>query len=139
MPSELIDYGANYGKRLAIEITGANDATNGGLGEIANPFGGTVLIRDAMLVTKTASTGAANIRLGIGASGTNPNDIAADTAINGLAANHVYNCFVRQNTGITQNNVPALWTAATNIQVTGSANSTGYRGFLLLDIIVVPD
>ncbi len=54
---------------MAIDITGTTSAANAGQGQVANPEGVNVIILRSTLLTKTASTGAANLGIGVAASG----------------------------------------------------------------------
>lgn len=133
MAMEILNQGRGA---LCITITGENNAAAGGLGAIANPEGVNVLILRATLVVLEPSAGAANLRLGLGAAATNPNDIMADEAMAlGAGVPAPFNGFARQNGADTAIAVPAIWTPALNIVATGSANTTGLVARLFVEYI----
>jgi len=138
MTATIKDNLANPGSRLLIYVEGTASTANAGQGNIANPFGQTVLIRRAELVTKTPSTNAANLSIGITTSGGAATDILNAAAVNGLAANHVYNCFAMQNTAKTEIAAPALWTTNKYLTLTASASMVGYTGYLCLEVVRIP-
>jgi hypothetical protein len=133
---EVEEFGQN---RLLIHVIGAASTANGGQGSIKNPFGKPVLIRNSELLTKTPSTGAANISAGIGAATAAPTDVINAAAVNGLSAGHIYNCHAQQVSAKTAISAPAIWTAATYFQITASATMVGYEGWFLLDIVPLPE
>lgn len=122
---------------MAIDITGTTSTANAGQGQVANPEGVNVVILRSTLLTKTASTGAANLGIGVAASGAKGTDILNDAAVNGLAANHLYNGHVMQNGAKTQISAPALWTPTTYVTFTASADMSGYTGTLFLEYLRV--
>ena len=122
--------------KLVIEITGGSSAANGGQGNILNPMGVPLLVTAGHLHTLTPSDGAATLSAATGvASGAGGVDLLDTATVNGLAANHVYNCFARQNTAKTACSAPALWTANTYLSLTASATMAGYHGYLILDVV----
>lgn len=135
MSASVIDYQPSLGGRLRIDVTGGTSTANAGLGSVANPFGRTVLIRRAELITKTPSTGAANLSIGVTTASAAATDVLNAAAVNGLSANHVYNAFEAQNTAKTAITAPALWTTSKYLTFTGSADTSGYSGVLLLEVI----
>ncbi len=139
MTATLKDTSPNPGARLVYEIDGVASTDNAGQFSIANPFGETVLIRRAELFTVTASTGAANLSIGVTTAAAAATDILNAAAVNGLAASHLYNCFVMQNTAKTEISAPALWTTSKYVTGTASATMAGYNGFLLLEVIRLGD
>lgn len=134
MTATLKDTLPNPGARVVYEIDGVASTDNAGQFSIANPFGETVLIRRAELYTLVPSTGAANLCIGVTTAAAKGTDLLNDAAVNGLAAGHLYNCFVMQNTAKTEISAPALWTAAKYLTGTASGSMVGYNGFLLLEI-----
>ncbi|MBI4916868.1 MAG: hypothetical protein HY825_13555 [Acidobacteria bacterium] len=139
MTATIKDNLANPGQRLVYYIEGVASTDNAGQFAIANPFGETVLIRQAELVTKVASTGAANLGIGITTVAAKATDVLNDAAVNGLAANHIYNAFAQQATAKTAISAPALWTTALYLTGTASGSMVGYKGYLLLEVIRIGD
>ena len=119
---------------LEIDITGVASAANGGMGEIANPEGVTLAITRAVLYFTTGSTGAGNLDIGVGASGSKSTDIVStfdmiEATVGGKA-------FYGPAAQVAETEVPtALWTSTTYITFTGSATSVGLAGKLYVEYI----
>ncbi|HPS41368.1 MAG TPA: hypothetical protein PK040_02105, partial [Anaerolineaceae bacterium] len=60
---------------LTVDITGVASAANAGMGQILNPEGVRLAITRVYAYFATGSTGAANLDVGIGASGAKASDI----------------------------------------------------------------
>lgn len=120
---------------LSIQINGAVSAANAGLGQIANPEGVSIIILRTTLYVKVASTGGANLGIGVGASGAKATDILNDMAVNGAIAGKMYNGHAMQNTAKTEITAPALWTSDKYITFTGSADSTGLDATLYVEYV----
>jgi len=128
--------GVNTGGLLRIDITGGASTANAGLGAIANPEGVPLLITRGVLRYKTASTGAANLSIGIAADNASAaTDLINALAANGVSANDCYNCHARQNTAKTAIAVPVLWTATKFLTITGSATTAGMTAELFIEYI----
>jgi len=130
MTVTLADEGSGF---LAYEITGVASAAAAGQGSIANPFGCTVNIVDAYLVTSVISTGAANLSVGVTTAAASASDIVTTLAVGGVTVDKTYNCLaaVAANTIC----VPAAWTSALFLTFTASATMVGYVGTLYLHIV----
>jgi hypothetical protein len=122
---------------FSVSIIGANNANNAGLGGIANPDGGDLLILRATLYVKTHSTGAANLSAGIGAAGAASTDIVNALAMGGAIDGKYYNGFIMQNGAKTEAAAPAVWTSSTFLNITGSADTTGLDATLYLEYVRV--
>lgn len=123
---------------LAIDITGAASTADAGLGAIANPNGESLIILRTTLLVKTASTGAANLSVGVAAdSASAATDILNALAVNGVSANTPYNGHAMQNTAKTAISAPALWTSSKYITFTGSATTAGFTGTLYVEYLRV--
>ena len=117
-------------------ITGVASTDNSGQGAVANPEGDDVLVLRTTLVVLTASSGAANISIGIGATATTAStDIINALAMNGVTANTCYNGHVMQNGAKTAITAPALWTASSYLNITGSASLVGLDARLLVEYV----
>lgn len=119
---------------LEIDITGAASAANAGLGEIANPEGCTLLITRAFLYFITGSTGAANLDIGVGASGAKASDIvsAMDVIQATVGGKGIYGPAAQA----AETECPtAKWTATTYLTFTGSASTVGLAGKLYVEYI----
>ncbi len=116
--------------KLEIDITGVASAANGGIGEIANPEGATVVITRAFLYFVTGSTGAANLDIGVGASGAKASDIvsAMDVIEATVGGKAIYGPAAQA----AETEVPtALWTAGTYLTFTGSATTVAAKGLVV--------
>ena len=123
---------------FSVHITGAVSAANGGLGAIANPEGGDVLILRSQLYVNTASTGAANLGAGIAADAVSKaTDIVNDLAMNGAIAGKVYNGNAIQVTAKTEIAAPAVWASGKYLTLTGSAATTGLDATLYVEYVRV--
>jgi len=117
---------------LRIRITGVASTDNGGQGEVANPEGVTLGITRAFLHTITQSTGAANLSIGIGASGAAPTDICSAMAVGGLTGKFT---FLPAAEAAETESPTALWTATTYLDLTASATMVGFVGDLYVEYI----
>lgn len=123
---------------FSVELTGTSSTTGGAMCSLANPEGVTLMIVRALFLVKTASTGAANINIGVGATATtDASDIISALAINGVTANTLYNGEAMTTGAKTAYTVPALWTSDKFINATGSASSAGFTGTLFLEYVRV--
>lgn len=117
-----------------IDITGVASAANAGIGEILNPEGVTVGITRAFLYFVTGSTGAANLDIGVGASGAKATDIVStmDMIEATVGGKFIYGPAAQaaETEGPT-----ALWTSTTYLTFTGSATSVGLAARLYVEYI----
>lgn len=118
---------------LVIKITGAASTAGGGLGSVPNPEGADLLITKTTLYIETASTGAANLDVGIDSSAADSTDIINALAVNGAVTDKYYNGHARQNTAKTEITAPAHWDADDYINFTGSASTAGLVAYLLVE------
>jgi hypothetical protein len=123
---------------LSIQINGVTSASNGGVGAVANPEGVDVLVLRSVLYIKTASTGAANLGVGVAANATTKGtDIVNDLAMNGAIAGKYYNGNTIQTTAKTEISAPAVWSSSKYLTFTGSADSTGLDATLYVEYLRV--
>lgn len=121
---------------LSVPVTGTTSTTGGAMCSLANPEGVTVYILRSYLVVTTASTGAANINVGVGATATtDATDIINALAINGAITTKIYNGNTFQGTTKTEVTAPAAWTSGKYVNCTGSADSSGFTGTLYIEYI----
>lgn len=121
---------------LSVPVTGTTATTGGAMCSLANPEGVTVHILRAYLRVDSASTGAANITVGVAANGTTEaTDIINALAINGSIAGKIYNGNAIQVTTKTEVTAPAAWTADKFVTCTGSASSAGFAGTLYIEYV----
>ncbi len=121
---------------LAIDLVGGTSTDNAGLGAVANPEGGSVIILRTTFYGKTNSSGAANLGIGIAAAGAKATDILNDLAMAAVAGK-MYNGHAMQNTAKTEITAPALWAADKFITFTGSASTAGLTGTLYVEYVRV--
>jgi hypothetical protein len=119
---------------LAIEIDGVASTDNAGQGSLANPFGCTVNILRAYLVTSVVSTGASDLSIGVTTAAAAATDILNALDVNGVTVDRPYNCFAN-DPGAKTITVPAAWTAAKYLTFTASATMVGYVGTLYLEVL----
>lgn len=122
---------------MTIALTGATSTDNAGLGQIANPEGVSLLILRTALHITTPSTGAANLSVGVGASGAAATDIINVLAMNGAITGKVYNGSTIQTTAKTEITAPAVWTTDKYITFTGSASTAGLVATLYVEYVRV--
>lgn len=119
---------------LRVLLTGANDLNNAGLGSIANPEGVTLGVTRAFIYARTGSTGACNLSVGIGAAGAASSDICS--AMDCVEATLGGDFTFLPAAQVAETDSPtALWTAATFLNITGSADSTGLDADLYIEYI----
>lgn len=114
----------------AFELALAGQAVpaNGGAGEVLNPEGVTLIIKQATLYVDTPSAGAANIAIGTGAAGAANNGIIAAQAVNGAITGLAYN-LLAPAAGAAE----IMWTAAQVLNATVSAASAAFVGRLYVE------
>jgi hypothetical protein len=121
---------------MSAPVTGTTSTTGGAMCSIANPEGQTIYILRSYLVVTTASTGAANINVGVGATATtDASDMINALAINGAITDKIYNGNTIQGTTKTEVSAPAAWEASKYVNCTGSASSAGFTGTLYVEYI----
>ena len=131
MTVTLADEGTDF---LAYEIAGVASTDNAGQGSIANPYGCTVNIIRAYIVTSVISTGASNLSVGVTTAAAAATDILNALDMNGVTVDRPYNCFAN-DPGAKTITVPAAWTSAKFLTFTGSATLVGFVGTLYLEVL----
>lgn len=117
-----------------VVLTGAASAANAGLGEVANPEGVTLGITRAFIYARTGSTGAANLDIGIGASGAKASDIcSAMDVIEATIGGDL--TFLPAAQAAETDNPTALWTPTTYLTFTGSASTVGLDADVYIEYI----
>lgn len=119
---------------LEIDITGVTSTANAGIGQIANPEGCTLGITRAFLYFTTGSTGAANLDIGIGASGAKCTDIVSTMDM--IQATVGGKFIFGPTAQIAETESPiAKWTSSTYLTFTGSGSSVGLAAKLYVEYI----
>lgn len=125
---------------MTVQITGGTATAGGGLASVANPEGVSLMIVESYLWVTTASTGSANLNVGIGAAATtDASDIISALAMNGVSANTVYNGGTIVHDTKTAISTPALWTTTKYLNCTGSASTAGLDATLFVRYLRAPD
>lgn len=119
---------------LEIDLTGAASTDNAGLGEIANPEGCTLAVTRVFAYFATGSTGAANLDVGIGASGAKASDICSAMAVADVTVGGKVLYLPAAQAAETENPT-ALWTSSTYMTFTGSATTAGLSAKLYVEYI----
>lgn len=99
---------------------------------LANPFAGGALITKVEVLVTTASTGAATVDIGVGASATTGSDIILDgLALNGTSANDVYsslNATDDGTNGAMLQGRSTYWGPTQFVTWQNKADTTGFTG-----------
>jgi len=122
------------GGLLAYEITGVASIVAAAQGSIANPFGASVNIIRAYIVTSVISTGASNLSIGVTTAAAAATDVLNALDMNGVTVDRPYNCFAN-DPGAKTITVPAVWTSAKYLTFSASASLVGFVGTLYLEVI----
>jgi len=119
---------------LEIPLAGAALLAGGEIASVANPEGRPLIITDVKLYVDAASTGAALINVGLGASPTaSDDDLISLMAINGAVAGLAYHGM----TALAAKVAAQVWGASDYLTATASADSTGFRGRLYVSYVRV--
>jgi hypothetical protein len=119
---------------LEIDITGVASTDNAGIGEIANPEGCTLGIVRAFCYFATGSTGAANLDIGVGASGAKASDICSAMDMSQATVGGKLIHMPAVQVAETENPT-AKWTSTTYLTFTGSGSSVGLSAKLYVEYI----
>lgn len=122
-----------------VQITGGTATAGGGVASVANPEGVNLYVLRSLLLVETASTGSANINIGIGTSSTHDaSDIISALAMNGVSANTLYNGGTIVHDTKTAISTPIAWDSDNYLNVTGSASTVGLDATLFVEYIRQP-
>ncbi len=115
-------------------ITGVASTANAGIGEVANPEGVKLLIIRALLYFRDGSTGAANLSIGVGASGASASDIISTMSV--IDATVGGKAYYGPAALAAETEVPtAIWDADEYVTLTGSASTVGLDADLYIEYI----
>lgn len=127
------------GNFMTVDLAGVAATTGGAIAAIANPEGVTLQILRVYILVTTASTGAANVSVGVAADAvTSASDIVNALTVNGVSAGTVYLCLPGGDAA--KDSIvaaPAPWTTSKYVTVTGSATTAGFVGTLYIEYIRV--
>lgn len=118
---------------MKINLTGAASTANGGLGEVANPEGVRLGVLRTYLYARTGSTGAANLDVGIAASGAKGTDILS--TFDGIEATIGGKLFYCQAVPVNETEDAVIWESTEYITFTGSATTVGLDADLYVEYI----
>ncbi len=117
---------------LEIPLTGATLFAGGEIAAVANPEGVPLIIVDVKIYVDTASTGAANINVGLAANATTSDtDMINGLAINGAITGKAYHGM----TALAAKGEAQVWGTSQYLTATGSADSSGFTGRLFVQYI----
>lgn len=111
-----------------LALVGQAVPSNGGAGEVANPEGVALIVKQATLYVDTPSAGAATLAVGTGTAGAANNNIIAAQAVNGALTGLAYN-LLAPAAGAAE----IMWGASQVLNATASAASAAFRGRLLIE------
>lgn len=118
---------------LTIDLTGAASIVNGGLGEVLNPEGVDLLITRSFIYFVTGSTGAANLDVGVAATGVKGTDILSTFAVlEATVGGKAFNC---QAVPVIETEEAVVWEDGEYITFTGSATTVGMVAKLFLEYV----
>jgi hypothetical protein len=116
---------------MSFALAGSTGTSGGEIGAVLNPEGHALIIARVILYVVTASTGAANINVGVAAdANTSDSSLISALAINGSIAGYAYN-----GPAPAAKAQMTVLTGAQYITCTGSADSTGFVGNLFVQYI----
>ncbi len=118
---------------LTVDITGVASAANAGMGQILNPEGVRLAITRVYAYFATGSTGAANLDVGIGASGAKASDILS--AFDMIEATVGGKAFFGVQVPVNEAEQTVIWETTEYLTFTGSASSVGLAGKLFVEYI----
>ena len=119
---------------LKVVLTGANSTANGGLGNVANPEGVLLGIVRAFIYARTGSTGAANLSIGVGASGAAVSDVCSTMDV--IEATVGGDLTFLPAAQVAETDSPtALWAAGAYLVFTGSATTVGLDADVFVEYI----
>lgn len=118
---------------LTVDITGVASAANAGVGEILNPEGVRLAIVRAYAYFATGSTGAANLDVGIGASGAKATDVLS--AFDVVQATVGGKAFFGVQVPVNEAEQTVIWETTEYLTFTGSASTVGLAGKLFVEYI----
>ena len=118
---------------MSVTIAGGTATAGGALASVANPEGVTLKIIESYLWVVSASTGTANINVGVGTAATHDaSDIIGTLAMNSVSANTLYNAGTIVHASKTAISTPADWTSSYYLNVTGDASTAGLSATLFV-------
>lgn len=124
---------------LTVQLTGGTATAGGGVASVANPEGVTLKVIESYLWVQTASTGAANLNVGIGTAATHDaSDIISALAMNGVSADTLYNGGTVTHASKTAISTPIDWTSTRFLNATGSASTAGLDATLFVRYLRAP-
>lgn len=113
-----------------LALVGQATPSNGGAGSIANPEGRDLIVTKVTLRVVTPSAGAANVNVGVGASGANNSNLISALAISGAITGLAYN-----GLNPAANAQHMVWGAGQVLNATVSAASADFRGTVYVEYL----
>jgi len=122
---------------MVITMTGVASTDNGGIGEVINPESARLGIIRTFAYFATGSTGAGNLDVGIGTTGTKCTDILSTfDMIEATVGGKLFYC---QAVSVNETEEAVIWEDGEYVTFTGSATSVGLAGNLYIEYIRLDD
>jgi hypothetical protein len=119
--------------RLCIPLTGVVAHTGGDIANMLNPEGYDLIVTRCTVYMITASTGAANLNLGIGTSATehDQTELCSALACNGAVTGKAYNGYANGDAA----DALVIWPHDGYFVANASASTVGFTGYAFIDYI----
>jgi len=113
---------------FVLDLEGALLFAGAEMGSVLNPEGEAIVITEMLVYIETPSTGAATLDVGMGTTATaDVSDLVSALTINGALTGKVYSALAK-----TAKVELVTWPATSYLNATGSADTTGFKGKLLV-------
>ena len=120
---------------FSFDFTGGTAFTAHPIASVLNPEGADVVVSDAIIYIKTASTGSANINVGLGTSATGDYYDMAGTIVAIGTGGKYYTGRAKSAAAQTEITAPGVWGSAQYCNVTADADSTGLEGIVFIQYL----
>lgn len=129
----------NAPRSIKVALTAGSTVTATSTTSIANPIGASAMILGAHVLVTAASTGAATLDVGVGASATTGSDTLMDgITVNGVSANTILSSSNATDAGTNgAAGKGRLWTSSQFVTVQNKADTTGLTGTLYVTYIPI--
>jgi len=130
-------------KWMKVHVKGNTTAVANSLGSIANPEGVALHINEAYMKVIAPPAGAADLDVGIGATGADSSDLASDLQIDGYAADEIYYIVSNNSASQAAATTPQglLWAADTYLNFYNhvAVASTAFEAYFYFHYIRIGD
>lgn len=118
---------------LTIDLAGAVSTDNGGLGEVLNPEGVDLLITRSYAYFESGSVGAANLDVGVAATGVKGTDILSSFDV--IEATVGGKAFYCQAVPVNETEEAVIWEDDEYLTFTGSATTVGLAVKMFIEYV----